>query len=40
MVFSDTEPQANLEEGKMSLQLRLVPNDLFAELGISIAAKA
>jgi len=41
MFFTDAEPQIRSEEGKqeMSLQLKLVPNNLFAELGISISPK-
>ncbi|HTX22455.1 MAG TPA: hypothetical protein VMD27_11460 [Candidatus Aquilonibacter sp.] len=39
MVFGEGEPQKTFEEGKqqMQLQLKLVPNDLLAELGFSIS---
>jgi len=39
MVFGDGEPQKKFEEGKqqVQLQLKLVPNDLPAELGFSIS---
>lgn len=41
MVFGDGEPQKRFEEGKqqMQLQLKLVPNDLLAELGFSISPR-
>ena len=41
MFFTDDEPKINSEEGKqeVSLHLKLVPNNLFAELGISVSAK-
>jgi len=42
MFFTDADPIIRSEEGKqeMSLQLKLVPNNLFAELGISVSAKS
>jgi hypothetical protein len=41
MFFIDAEPQIRFGEGKqeMSLELKLVPNNLFVELGIAISPK-
>ena len=41
MFFTDDKTQMSTEEGKqeLSLHLKLVPNDVFAELGIAISPK-
>jgi hypothetical protein len=41
MFFMDGEPKVDFQEGsqQIKLQLKLVPNDLFAELGFSISPK-